>query len=190
MARNWFINGETMVFVKGRADSGIGTLQELGLAADQIVITPTYYHKPINVDAWGGANGPPAEVQVFLASVTVRMALIHLDRSILDICEALSLGAGVVNPGVLPRAGALLGNNVARFAAGNNYVGLNLSSPVGNKPWRFYFAYLTGPPFSFPLGTEKSIVQLNWEVIPYTRDPYNSGSGASGQVLWDHTLDN
>ena len=82
-----------------------------------------------------------------------------------------------------------MGGNVARFAAGNNFIGLNLTSPVASKPWRFYFAYLVAPPATFPLGTEKSIIGLQWRAIPFTVDPWQGGSGALGQILWDHVLD-
>lgn len=189
MARDYFINGEHMVFVKGRADSAvIGTIQQLGLADSPIVVTPNFRHLDIAVDAWGGDQGPPPEIQCLLADVNVRMTLVHFDRAVIDECLRLSMG-GPTAIGVLPRAGARMGNNTARFAAGNNFMGLNIASPVGGKPWRFYFSYLTGPPMEFPLGNRRSVVTMNWRVVPYTIDPWNNSLGAQGVVLWDHTLD-
>lgn len=188
MARDYFLNGETLVSVKGPTGSTIASLTELGLAESPIVVTPHFRHKAIKVDAWG--DGAP-ETQFFLASVTVSMSLVHIDRTVLDECIRLAMagGAGVGTAvGRLPRAGARMGNGGARFASNNNYIGLNLYSPVGNKPWRFYFAYLMDP-LSSPLGTERTPFGLQWQVDAYTVDPWNSGSGASGTTLWDHQLD-
>jgi len=190
MSRDLFVNGETMVYVKGRADSGIGAIQQLGLAEGPIKVSLDFKHKDVNLDAWGGEV--PAEVQFMLASASVSMSLIHFDRSILDVCLMESM-AGAPAIGQLRRAGSRMGNNLPRFAGGgelgNHYIGLNLSSPIGNKPWRFFYSYMTGPPIDFPLGTEKSVVGVNWRVIPYIQDPWNGGLGADGAILWDHILD-
>ena len=185
MARDFQINGECLVRVKSRSDSNIGSLSELGLAQDPITVSMEFSHRDIKVDAWGA---PPPEIQFMLGTVSVSMNLIHLDRDVLDTCIRLSMG-GAAAVGQLPRAGARMGGNVARFAVGNNFIGLNLSSPVQNKPWRFYYAYLANPPMSVPLGTEKSVYNLQWRVVPYTTDPWQGGSGASGQVLWDYVSD-
>lgn len=189
MARDFFINGETLVAVKGRADSAIGAIQELGLSSDQITIRPQFRHRPINVEAWGDVE---PETQFMLAHVDISFTLIHFDRDILDVCVMESMG-GAPAIGTTARAGARLGNNKARFGAGgvlgNHYIGLNFTSPVGNKPWRFYYAFLTNQPMIFPLGAEKSAVMTNWRAIPYTQDPYNGGLGAFGARIWDHTLD-
>lgn len=185
MARDFQINGECLVTVKGAAGSGIATLQELGLAADPITVTPVFKHKDINVDAWGEA---PAEVQWMLAEVFINMTLIHFDQSILDICIRESM-AGAAAIGQMKRAGARMGNNTARFNASNHYVGLNLSSPVQGKPWRFFFTYMPSSPLVVPLGVEKKIIQVGWRCIPYTQDPYGSGTGAENYQLWDHSAD-
>jgi hypothetical protein len=189
MARDFFINGESLVYVKGRADSSIGTLSELGLASGPIVISPVFNHRAINVNAWGEA---PAEMQFMLSEVRVTMTLIHFDRTIMDVCITESM-AGAPAIGQLPRAGARMGNNLARFAAGgalgNHYIGLNIASPVGSKPWRFYYAFLAERPLEMPLGAERSAVITNWRAIPYTQDPWGGGTGAQGAVIWDHTLD-
>ena len=185
MSRDYHINGETLVQVKGRTDSAIGSLSELGLADSPVVVSPTFFHSDINVDAWGDAA---AEVQVMLAEIRVTMSLIHFDRTVLEECVRLSQGYPSAE-GRLARAGTRLGGNNARFAAGNNFVGLNLTSPIEGRPWRFYFAYLINPPFSWPVGTEKSSVSVTWRVIPYTQDPWQGGLGAGNQILYDHVLD-
>ena len=191
MARDFFISGECLVTVKGRSDSAIAALSQLGLPLADIRVTPNFRHRDINVDAWGEA---PADVQWLLADLNVRMALLHIDRAVLDVCLSLSMGGGQALVGQFARAGTRLGNNLPRFAPGNNYIGLNLSSPIAGKPWRFGFAYLTGPPMEFPLGVEKSVVTLNWRVVPYTQDPAGIIAGlifgANGYALWDHINDN
>lgn len=186
MASDIFVNGETLVMVKGRSDSGIGTLSELGLSSDSIRITPQFRWLDVNADAWGQA---PFEMQFMLASLSVTMTLVHFDRTVLNYCITESM-AGAPAIGQLPRAGARMGNNTARFSTTNHFISLNLTSPVGGIPWRFYTSFLTVNPLEFPLGTERSLVTLNWRVIPFTTDPYNDGSGAQGTVLWDHVNDN
>lgn len=186
MARDFFINGESMVSVKGAAGTSINPLIQLGLSDGPIRVSLDFRHRDIQVDAWG--NEIPPEVQFMLAAATITMTLVHFDRDVLDVCVQESFG-GAAAPGFLTRAGSRLGNNAARFAATNHYIGLNILSPVAAKPWRFYFTYLTGTPVEFPLGTEKSLVQLTWRAIPYTQDPWNGGLGALGSPLWDYTLD-
>jgi hypothetical protein len=189
MARDFFINGPTMVSVKGRTDSAIANTSELGLSDAPIRVVPNYRFLPIHVDAWGQA---PADVQMMLATVDITISLVHFDRTILAECLRLSMGGAAVE-GALPMAGQRLGNNLPRFhpggTAGNNYIGLNLSSPAGSSPWRFYFAYMTGPPVNFPLGAERSVVVTTWTVVPYTRDPYGAGSSSLNYILWDHGAD-
>lgn len=189
MARDFQIPGECLVYVKGRADSGIGALQELGLADGPINVSLKFNHEDIKVDAWGQA---PPETQWMLAEATVSMNLVHFDPSILDICIMESM-AGAPAIGQMRRAGARMGNNLARFAAGgalgNHYIGLNLTAPVSLKPWCFYYSFLAQNPATYPMGTQKQVAQLQWRVIPYTQDPWGGGTGANGTVLWSHTLD-
>ncbi len=186
MARDFYIQGEVMVFVKGSSASGIASLQQLGLATDPITANFEFRHRDMIVDA----HGPelPVDVQAFLAAVNLTINFIHLDPTILDICQRESLG-GASAIGTMTRAGTRLGGGVARFSANNHYVSLNLAAPVSGKPYRFYHAYLTGPAVQIPFGTEKSIFSTNWRVIPYTTDPWNNGNGAAGVVVWDNTLD-
>lgn len=185
MARDFFINGPTMVYVKGSQSCPIASLTELGLASDAIRVQLDFKHKDINMDAWGEVA---AEVQFMLAGANISISLIDFDRSILDICLQQSMG-GTPAIGTMPITGARLGNGAARFANANHFIGLNLSSPVGNKPWCFMYAYMTGTPIDFPLGTEKSIVQTNWRAIPYDTNYYNAGNAAYGLPLWTHILD-
>ena len=187
MSRDIFINGESMITVKSRSDSGIGSLSQLGLCEGPVVVTLNFVTDDIIVDAWGPQI--PMDVQTFLADAQISMTLIHFDRTVLDTCIDLSMGGPAV-VGTTVRAGTRMGAGLARFAVGNNYIGLNIASPVAGKPWRFFYTYLTGnPPVSFPLGTKRSAVQLNWRAILYVSDPWNGGLGATGAQLWDYSAD-
>ena len=185
MARAFQINGPCLVLVKGRSDSAIGSLQELGLSDKDITVTPVVRHEDANVDAVGQG---PADTQFMYAEARVQMTLVHFDRTFLNTCIQLSMGAGAAI-GQTGRAGTLMGNGLARFAAGNNYIGLNLTSPVGTLPYCFQFAYLPDNAVTWPLGVKKSIVSLNWRVIPFQIDPYNSGNSNLNNPLWTNTLD-
>ncbi len=192
MSRDWFINGESMVSVKGNVNTLMPLLTQLGLSDGPIRITPNVRHRDLNLDAYG--SDVPPDTQMFLADAIVSMTLVHYDAAILSACiiesfagAGVPLGVGI--EGLLPRAGQRMGGGFPRFAAGNHYIGLNILSPVAGVPYRFLYAYLTGPPVVIPLGTEKSLVQVNWRVLPYAQDPWNNGLGAQGQPLYDHTLD-
>ena len=185
MARDIFINGPALVQVKGAVNTSIGSLTQLGLAESAIRVSPAYYHDPIIVDAMG--PNVPMDEQVFLAEARVTMDLVHYDRTVIDACLALAMAGSTA--GTMVGAGTRMGGGVARFAAGNCYIGLNISSPVAGKPWRFLYAKLDGNPAQFPLGTKRSIVQLTWLCIPYMVDPWNSGAGSAGAVVWDYTSD-
>lgn len=192
MARDLFINGPTLVGVKGNVNTAVANLTGFGLSDMPIRVSLNSRHMDVNVDAFGGEV--PFEIQYKLTDVNINMTLMHIDRDVLDVLIMESMG-GAAAIGTLTGAGSRLGNNVARFAANWHYVSLNISSPVGGKPWRFYNAYLTGQPMEIPLGTERSIFILNFRAIPYCQDPYAAGDdaepgdGAEGYVLWDHTLD-
>lgn len=184
MPRDFFINGESMVYVRSPSSVLIGAATQFGLADSPIRVSLDFRHLEIEVDAWG--RQVPPEVQCMLASCNITMTLVHFDRAVLDECWRLSLG-GTDAAGTLPRAGARLGNNAAFGAVNNYYVRLGISSPVSNKPWVFKHCYMTGNPGEFPLGTERSVVTVNFKAIPYTRDPWNDGAGALDQVLWDYS---
>lgn len=183
MARAFQVPGECLVLVKGNVASSIPTLSELGLSEGPIQVVPRYVHSPIVLDAHGHV---PVENQMMLCDAAISMALINYDNAVLQAC--LQEAAAGVAAGTQPRAGTLMGGGVARFAVGNHYIGLNLTSPVMNFPYRFLYAMIMGSP-RFPMGTEKSVVQINFQAVAYMVDPWNGGLGASGSVVWDNTLD-
>lgn len=186
--RDFQINGETLVKVKGPVGSDIADLTELGLASGPIRVMPKVVHQDIKIDDFGPET--PAEVLVYVGEVAVYMTLIHFDNDALEECIRLAMGAEVF--GELGRSGRPLGQFKQRFEEGCNWIGLNLLSPVLNLPWRFLTATLVSPLCEFPLGTECSEVSLTWRVIPYKAPP-SAGSPeelkANGTVLWDRTLD-
>ena len=87
MARDFFINGESMVSVKSRSDSSIPTLTQLGLAESPIVVSEDYEQRAMIVDAWGMAS---PDVQQMLGGATISMTLIHFDGAVLKACQELS----------------------------------------------------------------------------------------------------
>lgn len=200
MARDFFINAESLVYVKGNTSTNIASLTQFGLPSEPIRVSPQFKHRDIKVNAWGEA---PPEIQFMLAWVDIRMNLVHFDRAIMDTCITECM-AGAPAIGQTPRAGARMGNGLARFQSvgpaqnqSNHFIGLNIASPVGNKPWRFYSAYLVT--WDFPLGAEASDVTMQWRAVPYPvtstppGDPANIQGGvilgAQGNIIWDHTLD-
>lgn len=184
--RDIFENGVVMVGVTGNSISSIPTNTNLGIADTPVRMEFEFNHDPITTDA--GGRFVPMDVQGFLGTAIVSFNLIHFDKTVMREVMRLSQGAPAQD-GTLTRAGKRLGGNNARFAPGWNYVSLNLSSPIGLLPWRFLNAYLTGRPVQWPLGTERSLLQVNFRVIPYTTDPWNNGAGAEGLVLYDHGTD-
>lgn len=184
MGRAFYIEGECMVLVKGPSNSTIGTLSQLGLTSDPIEVVQDYRHLPIDVNAYGQV---PPEIQAMGMMARVTMNLVHFDPTVLATCVQLAQQAPA--EGQLGHAGALMGNGLARFAVGNNYVGLNLQSAIGAQPWRFLYTLLIGQPLSWPLGAERSIVRVSFQAVPYSQDPWNGGTGSYGVTLWDHTLD-
>lgn len=192
MARDLYINGETLVKVKGMEGSPIEDLSELGLAEGPIRVLPRFAHRDWFVDDFG--TEVPAEVFTRLADATILMTLVHYDDAVLEACVIESLGGSADGAqwlhGTLAGAGIPLGGNNVRFADGNHYVDLNLLSPVANYPWRFYQCHLLGPPHEVPLGTKRSAVRLAWRAVPYVATLTGSGElRSAGAVLWDHVLD-
>ena len=176
-----------MVGVKGNSGTSIASVTNLGLSMDAISVSPRFVQEDMMVDAYGGGL-IPADVQQFLADVTISMNLVHFDPDVLDVCIRETCGSQGIAAGTMNRTGARLGGGNARFAAGWHYVSLNITSPVAGKPFRFYNCYIVQP-FTWPMGTHKSPVVLTWRAIPYTTDPWGGGIGSFGQVLWDNTLD-
>lgn len=184
MGRSLYINGEAMVYVKGPAGSAIANLSELGLCEDQARITIHPIHSEIRLDAWGGA---PAEVQRMNSFVTVTLRLLQFDADVLAEVVRLTMGGNL--EGRTGRAGPLMGNGLARFAPGNNFIGLNIAAPQNSRHWRFFSAYLKDPIGEYPLGTLRSTVPVFFQAIPYTSDPWQGGLGATNFPIFDHTLD-
>jgi len=87
--------------------------------------------------------------------------------------------------GTLGAAGSLLGANYAVGDANNLFTKLIIDSALGEDTWEFPTAFLNQQPFTLPLGTERSLVDLNWRAIAYT----NSASGeliSPDVKLWNH----
>lgn len=187
MPRDFQIQGENMVFVKGMSNSAIASLSELGLSEQPVKISVEFKNLDITLNAYGN-QGVPADVQSMLATATISMSLIHFDPAVLDECVRLSMGGPVAGIGTVNAAGQRLGNNLARFAAGNRLISVNVASPVANKPYRFYYCHLINTA-DYPMGTERQIVNVTFRAIPYTTDPWGNGLGATGNRLWDNTLD-
>ena len=198
MPRDFQIQGESMVFVKGHVASYIsGTIRQLGLATDQIQVSPHGDYNDLIVNAWGKGV---VDTQFMLGYADITMNLIHFDITVLQECMRLSWGAPTMtDDGQFPHAGQRLGGGLARFANGNNYIGLNImtAAQLANS-YRFHYCHLTEAPVVLPLGNEAQIAQLHWRAVPYTQDPFGvlnatdgttSGTGALGYLLWDHQLD-
>lgn len=155
---------------------------QLGLTSEKISINLQYNHIPIKVDSFGSVQSP--EMMVNMAGAMIDMLLVDYDDDVLDTCQAESLG-GSKNPvrpaafgyaGVMNPAGSLLGNNKKLYTSGCHYIGLLLdNAPAASEDfpvtWWFPSCYLVGPPQEIPIGTERSLVRLRWQAIPYT--PYN-----------------
>ena len=69
MARTFFVNGESMVTVRGNSSSSIGSTTQLGLSDGPIRISIEFRHKDIQVDAFGGEI--PPDVQWMLAAASI-----------------------------------------------------------------------------------------------------------------------
>jgi hypothetical protein len=189
MARNYYLNGESMVAIKGRADCPYPSLTNLGLTDSPIQLSIDYRHLLIRVDAYGDC---PPEIQSFGSFAYIAMTLVHFDYDVLMFTVAEAMGSSP-GEGMLGHAGTLMGGGLARFGAGGingwHYVGLNVISATGKPPWRFLNSVLFEQPLSFPLGTERSLVGVRWASIPYSVDPWNGGLGSYGVPIYDHNLD-
>lgn len=183
MARAIHINGESLVAVRGPAGSLIANAQQLGLSDSSIRVIINTINDDIKIDAWGRA---PTDIQRMNTTANVSMSLVDFDRAILAECVRLAMGGTTF--GQVGRAGVRLGGGNALNAAGNNFITLVIYSPQDSFPWRFYASYLVGPPVEYPLGVERSVVVLNWRVIPYTTDAWNSGNGSADAILFDNVI--
>ena len=120
-----------------------------------------------------------------LADVHIRMSLVHFDKDVLSACISESMAGG--DEGDLAGAGTPMGGGAGLGADGNHYISVNLLSPVLDNPWRFLACYLSEQPVQYPLGTERSLVALNWRCIPYGLVAAETKS--ANTILWDHELD-
>lgn len=197
MARQYQVAGETIVMVKGGAHLPQLISQfpaELGLCSEQITITPKFIHQDIPVDDFGGTI--PPEVLWMMSECNINMTLVHYDRDVLMICVQEAMGGGdgsftlLLNDGTCGKGGIPLGGGGPMFASGNHLMSLNLiSTNPDDYFWRFKSCYLNSTPLEIPIGTERSLVTLNWRAIPYV--PMNSSGeiNASSGRLWDHDQD-
>lgn len=187
MARQYFCNGETLVYVKGMAGTAIASWQELGLSDKQIVITINTNQDPIMVNAHGTT---PAEMQAMGRIATLNISLVHFDTAILDLCLAMANGVTTASPsgGIQPHAGVRLGGNAALYGNGNKYISVSFTSPDGGIPWTFYNCFIAAGGAQYPLGNEKSIVTTVWTALSFQVDPWAAGAGLAGQVLYANVL--
>lgn len=188
MARDYYINGETMIYIKGAVDSTYPAVTELGLCDIPIRVSVEYKHLDIKVNAYGEVS---PEKQAMGAMARVNISLVHFDRSVLSFLISQSLG-GSPAIGQLGHAGFRMGNGVGRFGAGMRYVSLGIVSALtaGDPnivPWTFHYAVLSNNPLEFPLGAERSLVTCAFDCVPYSVDPWNGGNGSYGTTIWDHT---
>ncbi|MCC6425110.1 MAG: hypothetical protein IT447_16675 [Phycisphaerales bacterium] len=194
MPRDIVINGESMVTVKGNAFvSGLRSVSQLGLTSESITVSPRLYHYELKANDFG--PNVPAEVMNNIAEVRIFMTLVHFDYQILRDCISESQ-AGMPTFGALAPAGMTLGRGASLYSSGCHWMSMSISSTDERFPWTFPTAYIPTPPLEIPLGTERSLVRLEWRAIPYkvpqTRPlgSYRSGVSqvteilSSGAILW------
>lgn len=181
MARQYVVNGETLIQVKGHSNSSISSLSNLGVTSGPINVIVQDSVDDILTDPTGKAT--PIDAQTMGGIATISFSLLHFDRAILDAIYALSVGGTA--PGTMGRAGQVMGNGLARLASGWLFFGMNLTAPVAGSGWNFKACRL-GDQYSFPLGTERSVVGVTIKAIPYVADP---ASGLALAVLYNNTLD-
>ena len=206
MARQFFINGESLCYVKFGAHipTSVGNIPgipvpsnrcELGLTSDQIVLTPKIVRHDVKTDDLGPEI--PANLMQYMSEMNITMTLVHFDQNVLQIVQGEAGGGAVVAaggvtdvaPGVLQPAGTFLGFGPV-LASGNHFMSLNIASPKAGLPYRFPSCTLADTPMRTPLGTGYSMVTLNWRAIPYSRpNPVTGECFSSGAKLWDRTLD-
>lgn len=170
MARDFNVNGECLVYVKGNGALAAGSSPgywELGLAQGPVRISPRINHLDVYADSFGPKV--PPELLWQLAEVQVRMTLIHFDKDVLNACVVESMAGGTL--GDFVAMGTPMGAGQALYASGCHYIGMLLTSPVLNFPWAFNACVLTEQPIDWPLGVDASAVITNWRAIPYNPIP-------------------
>lgn len=209
MPRQFNIAGQTMVQIVGPAGSlfagtfawngsatgVLGGGAQLGLSVKPIEVTIDIISDPVIVNAYGPDN--PIDEQVFGGTGMLRMELVHFDPVMLGEVVRLSRGANptgaalAATEGTLNTAGSLRGNNSLLGSATNSLMTVSLTSPVGNfLPYTFHACYLRERPIVFPLGAERTIVQLTWNALAYTIDPWNAGAGSLGIPIYSRVGSN
>ena len=202
MARDVVIYGETMVYVKTQTASGndFKGVFELGLSVDPIIISIKHNYLDVMVDDYG--NKVPAEVLWMLSEANIKMTLVNWDDDVLKRCMRESMG-GATTFGNMKGAGTPLGGMRPSSDVQNHYIGLNLSCPnaadVGPtgtdnidlpEAWRFPNSFLSDMPYELPIGTERSLLKLNWRAIPYFSSLERKEEILSTNAgLFDNTLD-
>lgn len=210
MSRQYHITGEHMVYVQNQKlvelfnnpfeNSNVVLTPtdffELGLTQDSTNITLNFAHQDVYTDDY--SPGAPAEILTgMFRDAIIDMTLVHYDDAVLETCLNLSIGATTF--GASGRPGTPMGKWKGVLEDGCLFTTLYLQpairfeiSVLGVRdqqelPWRFFFAYLTGSA-RYPIGTEKSLVQLQWRAVPYYKptDP-SSTTEISGRnaILFD-----
>lgn len=172
--------------VKGAQGTALANLTDFALTESPMTMTFKFVHSDITMDAAGGVI--PVEIQANMTEVIISASLIHTDVAVLQELMRLTMGGGNAF-GQTGRAGTLMGGGVARFQPGYKFVGLNLTSPVLNLPWRFLHSYLMSPLGAWPLGTQKSVIPVTFRAIAYSPDPWNNGNGMLNYQIFDNTPD-
>lgn len=197
MSRDFIVPGPCMVYVKGEDKPGSGLRQrkELGLSEGPIQVSLNIRHKKIMASDYG--SEVPAEMLWMLVDATIQMSLVHYDVNVLDDCIKASMAGS--SPSSLNGAGIPMGGNVDNLDEGCHYISLNLY-PVGTptavviSPYRFFSSFLTGSFGAIPLGTERSVIPLTWQAIPYKALPIPSDGSvpeltSANAILYDRSLD-
>lgn len=195
MARDWFPNSETMVYVQGAVGTDIEDVSELGLTDGPVRIKFLTKHKEIFVDDYG--PDVPAELLGMASEARISMDLVHFDFLVLAECIKASYGGPPNEDGTMTGVGWPIGCGLpyspedpvdARFV--NRYVRLSIATLVppgrGRLPWTFYSCVLTGEPVEIPLGVERSIFRVNWRAIPYSPPADDGSISSNNAILFDH----
>mgnify|MGYP001589051062 CR=1 FL=1 len=180
MSMGFSINGPCLVKVKGRSNSLITSLSDLGLAESEIRVLPRMKHQGIKVDCTG--SEVDVDEQWMFADALIKMKLVYFDREVMDNVMLMGMGqsafTGMAEAGTLMGGGAAADSDV-------KYLSLSLLSPVGNKPWHFPHVRLTDQ-LEVPLGTKRSVWDVTFRAVPY-------GPFADGRffqiALWDYSPD-
>lgn len=189
MARQYWVNGETMVYVRATFDFQDTQVFELGLCDGPIRIQPRFFHEDLKADDYGDQT--PADIRCLAADCTISMNLVHFDRIVLNRCWMLAMGSPSVFGQIGP-VGRIMGEGKGPGAR-NLFVRLMLVPLNLQTIWRFPAAYITGQPLEYPLGTQRTVANVTWRAIPYMlpssdyRQSYYKEVVSKNAVLWDHS---